>query len=66
MELTADSLEKLNRKRAQDVHYFYHIAAQDVNEHNQKNLTESPFLRMLEYGANKDKYWTVNHMILQL
>ena len=30
-----------------------------------KNLTESPFLIMLDYGSNKDGYWTGNHMIFQ-
>ena len=64
MELTAEYLEKINRKRVRDVHYFDRVAAQYVNEHTpKKNLTKSPFLRMLEYGANKDGYWTGNHMI---
>ena len=29
-------------------------------------LLESPFVVKLEYGANKDGYWTGNHMVLQL
>ena len=28
----------------------------------EKYLTQSPFLIMLEYGGNKDVYWTGNHM----
>ena len=66
MESTTEDLEKLNRMRAQDVHYFDCVAAQDVNEHTKnKYLTESPFMRMLEYGANKDKYWIGNDMIFK-
>ena len=66
MESTTEDLEKLNRMRAQDVHYFDCVADQDVNEHTKnKYLTESPFMRMLEYGANKDKYWIGNDMIFK-
>ena len=31
-----------------------------------KMLEESPFVQLFEYGANKEGYWTGNHMILQL
>ena len=36
MELTAEDLEKINRKRAQDVQYFVRFADQYVNEHTRK------------------------------
>ena len=36
MELTAEDLEKINRKRAQDVQYFDRVADQYVNEHTRK------------------------------
>ena len=66
MQLTAEQLKDVNRKRAEDIHYFDKVAAQDVNESTKKPvLTASPFLRLLEYGANNDGYWTGNHMILQ-
>jgi hypothetical protein len=29
-------------------------------------LTESPFIRFLEYGATKDGYWSYRHMVLQI
>eukprot|EP00956_Cyclotella_meneghiniana_P038386 scaffold153537_cov46-Cyclotella_meneghiniana.AAC.1 len=31
-----------------------------------KALTVSPFVRKLEYGANKEGYWNGNMMIIQL
>ena len=44
MELTAEDLEKVNRKRAQDVHYFDRVAAQYVNENTKTNtLPIHPF-----------------------
>ena len=36
MELTAEDLEKINRKRAQDVQYYDRVADQYVNEHTRK------------------------------
>ena len=48
-------------------HYTDKEAAKDVNNGRTKKdpLTESPFIRQLEYGANKEGYWTGNHMIVQ-
>jgi hypothetical protein len=31
-----------------------------------KPLTESPFVRMIDYGAQKDGYWNANHMLVQV
>ena len=31
-----------------------------------KELTDSPFVRKLEYGANKEGYWCYEHMVVQL
>ena len=33
---------------------------------NKEPLTESPFVRYLNYGAGKDGYWTYRHMVLQI
>ena len=67
MELTDEELTKTNSKRKSDGDYFDTIAAFDVlGITKKKDLTESPFVRLLEYGANKEGYWTGNHMIIQL
>jgi hypothetical protein len=66
MQLTEDQLKQVNAKRLKDKDYFDTIAAKDVfGTSMKKRLTESPFIRRMEYGANKDGYWTGNHMIVQ-
>jgi hypothetical protein len=66
MALTKAQLDDVNSKRNGE-DYFDKDAATDVHgTTKKKNLQESPFVRMFEYGANKDGYWTGNHMIVQL
>ena len=66
MQLTEDQLKQVNAKRLKDKDYFDTIAAKDVfGTSMKKRLTESPFIRRMEHGANKDGYWTGNHMIVQ-
>ena len=66
MELTESQLDATNAKRMGE-EYFDKEAAMDVNGTlMKKNLLESPFVQLFEYGANKEGYWTGNHMILQL
>jgi hypothetical protein len=31
-----------------------------------KKLTKLPFLRIIDYGAQKDGYWNANHMLVQV
>ena len=66
MTLTEDQLKQINVKRARDVGYCDEVASKDVMGTTKKaDLTESPFIRKLEYGSNKEGYWTGNHMIVQ-
>ena len=66
MTLTEEQLKEINVKRARDVGYCDEVASKDVMGTTKKaDLTESPFIRKLEYGSNKEGYWTGNHMIVQ-
>mmetsp|Transcript_18080 Transcript_18080/g.31860 ORF Transcript_18080/g.31860 Transcript_18080/m.31860 type:complete len:154 (+) Transcript_18080:288-749(+) len=66
MTLSEDQLKQINVKRARDVGYCDEVASKDVLGTTKKaDLTESPFIRKLEYGSNKEGYWTGNHMIVQ-
>ena len=66
MELSKWQIEATNTKRICE-EYFDKDAAMDVyGTAKKKRLDESPFVRLFEYGANKEGYWTGNHMILQL
>ena len=65
-EMTPERIEKVNRKRANE-HYVDVDAAADVRDNTKKEpLIESTFVAKLEYGANKEGYWTGNHMTLQV
>jgi len=67
MVITEEQLKDINDKRRRDGEYFDKVAAKEVyGDAKKKDLTESPFVRKLEYGSNKDGYWTGNHMIVQL
>ena len=33
---------------------------------NKMPLTESPFIRELEYGSKREGYWSYEHMVIQL
>ena len=33
---------------------------------SKSNLLESPCIRIIEHGKNKDEYWSYKHMIVQL
>ena len=65
-EMTPEKLDQVNRKR-NGKSYEDEVAAMDVQGSEKKEpLLESLFVVKLEYGANKDGYWTGNHMVLQL
>ena len=66
IEFTEEMLSQVNQKRLNET-YIDEVAAMDVyGTKKKKPLTESPFVRKLEYGANKDGYWNGNMMIIQL
>ena len=66
MDITGEQLEVINNIRA-DTTYTDEEAASYLNgTKNKEPLTESPFVRYLNYGAGKDGYWTYRHMVLQI
>ena len=66
MELSDSVLALINRYR-ENTNYSDCDAAIQRNGRAKKNLlTQSPFIKELEYGANKEGYWTYECMSLQL
>ena len=54
----------MNEKR-KGIEYFDKVAAKDVLNTTKKSpLTESPFVRLFEFGGSNG-YWTGNHMLVQ-
>ena len=68
LPVTNEQLQEVNAKRAGQK-YKDERAAVETRKGTQgfkQPLTESPFVREFEYGANSDGYWTYQHMVLQL
>ena len=64
--LDEETLKKVNQKRKSEK-YSDEAAANIVfGKATKSPLTKSPFVRFLEYGLNKDRYWSYDHMIIQL
>ena len=61
-----ETLKKVNRIR-KDTKYHDEEAAITKNGNAFKQpLTKTPFVRELDYGTNKDGYWSYEHMVIQL
>ena len=56
----------INAERKDKVYKDAEAATYLYGSPNKSPLTESPFVRYLNYGQGKDGYWTYRHMILQL
>jgi hypothetical protein len=70
MPLTSNQLQQVNATRL-GRKYKDERAAIDTRKDKEQGfkqpLTESPFVREFEYGANSEEgYWTYQHMVLQL
>ena len=66
LPITDVELNKIDIVRA-GTKYADHEAAAYLNGNSRKSpLTESPFIRHLNYGSGKDGYWTYRHMVLQI
>ena len=66
MELDEDQLHKINWHRL-GTKYQDPVAAVEVTKSEDKQrLTESPFIRYIEVGENREGYWDYNHMVIQL
>ena len=59
-------LKEVNALR-QGTKYSEESAAEEIHGSVfKKELTHTPFVRELEYGKNKNGYWTYDHMVVQL
>ena len=56
MPVTQSQLDKFNNKRKDKNYRVLESATAKHGTHVKQKLTESPFVRHLEYGANKDGY----------
>jgi hypothetical protein len=68
LAVTPEQLNEINAKRLNTQYKDVKAAneAGGCTDGFKKPLTESPFVRQFEYGANSDGYWSYNHMVLQL
>ena len=64
LNLTQGQLNEVNNYR-EGKNYLDRDAAIEVHGKIQKpKLTDSPFVRWLDYGVNFDGYWNYHHMIV--
>jgi hypothetical protein len=64
---SVEELQQINTYRA-NKDYADHdaaVAAKDEGGARKKDLKASPFNCEFEYGANKEGYWTYNHLYVQ-
>ena len=61
-----DVLVKVNSKRSREKYSDEKAATILFGTAHKPALTSTPFIRQLEYGQNKDGYWTYDHMVIQL
>ena len=66
LKIAADKLEAINRTRADTQYTDEEAAIYLYGSANKNALSESPFVRYLNYGSGKDGYWTYRHMIIQI
>ena len=64
--IPSDILEKVNKKRKTQKYSDEQAATVLFGSAKKQPLTITPFLRQLEYGQNKEGYWTYDHMVVQL
>jgi hypothetical protein len=67
-KLSNNNFEKVNEKRQGQCYLGYAAeAARNIQGSSRKKaLTESPFVRMIDYGTAKDGYRNANHMLVQV
>jgi len=66
LEITEAQLLEINNRREGKQYVDTEAATYLYGHPNKSKLTESPFVRYLNYGQGKDGYWTYRHMVLQL
>ena len=65
-ELTAHCLQLINESRRRQKYINEESAINKNGSNMKRQLLTSPFVRQLEYGANKEGYWDFDCMALQL
>ena len=68
LHLTDDDFRKINEEMRGESKFYSDLSASQIKngKHWKPLLETSPFVMELEYGSNKDGYWTYDSMILQL
>ena len=64
-DLTTTQLEQVNDFRKGKVYLDVEAAMHVHGKKEKDELTTSPFVRWLDYGANFEGYWNYHHMIVQ-
>jgi hypothetical protein len=64
--ISNEELTKINEMRKDTKYADEEAATYLFGNPNKKDLSESPFIRELEYGTGKDGYWTYKHMVIQI
>ena len=68
LKLSEEELVRVNNFRRQPEHLQYldeDAAKQRLGSIEKKDINESPFVKLFEYGANKDGYWNYEWMVIQ-
>jgi len=65
MPMTKEQLDKVNEKRRGTYYKDKGAMERLRGTHLKKDLTSSPFIRSLEYGANLIGYWGYDNIIEQ-
>ena len=59
-------LERVNAKRMNEKYSDEKAAITLFGSAKKQLLTSTPFIRRLEYGQNKEGYWSYDHMVVQM
>ena len=66
MQLSKDVIDAVNLRRRGKKYSDVEAANARLGSATKNDLTSTPFVRSLDYGANTDGYWSYDHMIIQL
>ena len=66
MDIKSEDMSEINMLRVNKKYADEEAATYLYGSSAKKALTESPFVRYLNYGQGKDGYWTYKHMVLQI
>lgn len=66
LEITVEQLLAINKERGGKEYADSEAATYLFGNSSKIDFKESPFVRYLEYGSEKDGYWTYRHMVKQI